>query len=277
MKRRNEAHNRARKTRDESHIQVYKELKYIVNTAIATEKKAYFDQYINKNYNNPRKLWKHLKNTINIQNKNDTPLPEYLSNPDEINDAFLNVPGSDFVSSSVLDIVQERRAINKSFKLTPINGQDVLKVLRSLHSNASGSDGISLDMLLSTLPDSEVVITKIINDSIMTNTFPSSWTESVVRPIPKNSNPSEVKDLRPISLLSCLSKVLEKIVSNQLTEFVEANSILPAVQSGFRKKRSTTTALLSVLDEILLVSELEDHEILGSKRSWHNLRKVFGI
>lgn len=60
-----------------------------------------------------------------------------------------------------------------------------------------------------------------------------------------------MKDLRPISILPCASKILEKAVCHQLTDFLETNEILPELQSGFRKGRSTATALLDVTDNIL--------------------------
>lgn len=60
-----------------------------------------------------------------------------------------------------------------------------------------------------------------------------------------------MKDLRPISLLPCLSKVLEKVVCSQVSEYLERYNILPEFQSGFRKSRGTNTALLDVTDNII--------------------------
>lgn len=66
----------------------------------------------------------------------------------------------------------------------------------------------------------------------------------MIKPIPKNKQPSTVNDLRPISLLPCLSKVLEGVVSLQLNKFIEDQGVLPVLQSGFRKGHSTATALM---------------------------------
>jgi len=59
-----------------------------------------------------------------------------------------------------------------------------------------------------------------------------------------------MKDYRPVSILCVLSKVLEKIVHEQMCEYVEQNDILSPLQSGFRKNYSTITALLKVTDDI---------------------------
>lgn len=72
-----------------------------------------------------------------------------------------------------------------------------------------------------------------------------------MRPLPKKSNVSDLKDLRPISILPFLSKILEKIVYDQVVKFCESHDLLPELQSGFRSKRSTATALLDVVDGLL--------------------------
>lgn len=66
-------------------------------------------------------------------------------------------------------------------------------------------------------------------------------------PIAKISVPEELKDLRPISILPVFSKILEKIVVNQMTNFLETNDILPELQSGFRPGYSCNTTLLFLL------------------------------
>ncbi|CAG4973526.1 unnamed protein product [Colias eurytheme] len=110
-------------------------------------------------------------------------------------------------------------------------------------------------MFLLTLPNSLPTLTRIINTSFQTHTFPHSWRQAIVYPIPKNNHPDSLKDLRPISVLPCLSKVIEKLVHKQLTEFLELHDILPEQQSGFRKHRGTATALMDVVDNVLCAQD----------------------
>jgi hypothetical protein len=58
-------------------------------------------------------------------------------------------------------------------------------------------------------------------------------------PIFKSGDPTEINNYRPISLLSSFGKMLEKIVANKLTFFLEINSILSKYQFGFRANHST--------------------------------------
>ena len=73
----------------------------------------------------------------------------------------------------------------------------------------------------------------------------------MVRPLPKISSPETLKDLRPISLLSFTSKILEKVCDIQIKVFVRQHNILPPFQSGFRPHYSTSTALTDISDDIL--------------------------
>lgn len=164
------------------------------------------------------------------------------------------MPSNDHVEISQLTYFEYHRYLAdtaQSFKFSPVSESVVSKIIHNFNSKAQGVDGISLDMILMTLPQSLHAITTIINKSLVSGIFPESWKVAVVRPIPKNNNPSSLQELRPISLLPCVSKVLERVVCLQLTKFLEDNNILPQAQSGFRKGRSTSTALLEVVDELL--------------------------
>ena len=178
-------------------------------------------------------------------------LPSHLSDPDLINTNFLIVPGSPVASSSLINFYEAHKHDEAVFTITPVEQSEVSRTISSLKSNAEGNDNITLDMIVMTLPHTLTVLTDIINRSIVTSTFPDQWKTASVRPLPKVSNPSTLKDLRPISILPCLSKVMEKIVSHQLSLFLEQNNVLPDLQSGFRKQRSTSTALLDVTDNII--------------------------
>ncbi|CAH1995043.1 unnamed protein product [Acanthoscelides obtectus] len=94
-------------------------------------------------------------------------------------------------------------------------------------------------------------ITHIINCCIEVGYYPSLWKYALIKPLPKISIPSVYNDLRPISILPALSKVLEKVIYLQLYEFVISNQIIPESQSGFRRGYSTTLLLLNVSDDII--------------------------
>lgn len=247
---RNEANDEYREYKTEGKKACYSELKSLVNVSLYREKSAYFTHNINHQARDPKLLWKNLKNTL-LPPKNDIELPLHLNNPDAICDHFLNVPGNDEVSLSELTYFEFSRHNSSSFTLKPTTQSNIARILNSVKSNAEGCDNININMVILTLPATLECITSIINRSIEIATFPEVWKLAKIRPLPKIPNAADIKDLRPISILPVLSKVMEKVVSSQLVDYLEKNNILPDMQSGFRKARSTTTALLDVTDNIL--------------------------
>ena len=124
---------------------------------------------------------------------------------------------------------------------------EVLKHLSSLKlQTASGPDGISSHMLRSTAGSIAPSITRIFNESLRQMKVPDQWKMSNVTLIPKPGDPTSPTNYRPISLLSLVSKVLERIVHSRISSFIYSNNLLSSCQFGFRPRSSTQEALLSV-------------------------------
>jgi len=90
-------------------------------------------------------------------------------------------------------------------------------------------------------------ITNILQTVINCQTFPSSWTEAVIKPIPKVSNPITLKDFRPISLLQHLSKIAERIFLEHLCSDI-TNKLQPN-QFAYSPGLTTTDALVEKIDQ----------------------------
>ena len=83
------------------------------------------------------------------------------------------------------------------------------------------------------------------------NIFPDRWKIATVTPIPKVANAKSPTDLRPISLLSVPGKILEKYITSQIEIFLEGNKFFCDRQNGFRKGKSTSSALVGFLDDTI--------------------------
>ena len=91
----------------------------------------------------------------------------------------------------------------------------------------------------------------ICNLSLFMSEFPMDWKAAKVTPIHKSGDKTNVDNYRPISVLSIVSKIMERAVHNQLYEYLMLRNSLNVCQSGFRKNHSTVTKLLDVQDFIL--------------------------
>lgn len=117
-------------------------------------------------------------------------------------------------------------------------------------SNALGPDELRLSMIKPLLSALTGFLTTLFNRSITDGWSPAIWKKAIIVPINKIAVPMTVSDYRPIALLSPLSKILERLGSDQITQFLEKFSILDPWQCGFRRGHSTATALLKLVNDV---------------------------
>nr|XP_027223246.1 uncharacterized protein LOC113815354 [Penaeus vannamei] len=123
--------------------------------------------------------------------------------------------------STLLQILQadnvdkQDKASANSFKPQPVQIETVIL------TKSVGVDGIALRFLRDSLPAVAYYLTVIINTSLVTGDFPSLWKHGIITPVLKSGDKDEVNNYRPITILPMLSKVLEEIVADQLTIFLD--------------------------------------------------------
>ena len=136
---------------------------------------------------------------------------------------------------------------------------------------SSGPDGISSAMLRNTAVAIAPHLTALFNLSLQQGRVPSTWKISNITPIHKSGETSTASNYRPISLLSLVSKVLERIIHNRLSDYLSRNNLLSNQQFGFRSGFSSQEALLTVTNDW--------HNLLASNRQatavFFDIRKAF--
>ncbi len=137
------------------------------------------------------------------------------------------------------------------FDITSLHVAEILRALQQLDlSKSAGPDNLEPSFLRSAANFIAVPLCHIFNLTISEKEIPGIWKSVHVLPLLKGGAPSDVNNYRPISKLCVLSKVLEKLISNQLKCYLDAHGLLVQHQSGFRKKHSTTTAAIKVVNDI---------------------------
>ncbi len=119
----------------------------------------------------------------------------------------------------------------------------VQKQLTGLATNkATGLDGVGPKLLKIAAPVIAGPITRILNLSITTGIFPNKWKTAKVTPTHKKDNITDKNNFRPISILTTLSKLIERHIHNHFYTFLVRNNLLYISQSGFRHLHSCETA-----------------------------------
>ena len=114
------------------------------------------------------------------------------------------------------------------------------RLIQSLKTkSAPGTDGISAAMLRNLSRKALIHVAQLFNHILMFGYFCTAWKSATVIPIPKPGKaPSETESQRTTSLLSALSKLIERVSAHRLYSFIHQNHVLPPGQFGFRKQHS---------------------------------------
>ena len=138
------------------------------------------------------------------------------------------------------------------FSLQPVTLSFVEKQLSQLKINkAIGLDNISARLLRDAANVLAPSLRYIINLSLESGRFPSSWKCAKVTSLFKQGDRTDKDNYRPISILPAVRKVIERAVHSQLYDYLSLNNLLAVNQFGFRRGRSTSLALTQFTDEVL--------------------------
>ena len=138
-----------------------------------------------------------------------------------------------------------------SFFINPTTPDEIIQIISNFKSkDSSGWDGIPMAVIKTIGSHIATPLSHICNLSFITGNFPTDMKIAKVTPIYKSDSRDEFSNYRPISLLPNFSKILEKLMSNRLNDFLNQNNILFEQQYGFRQKLSTDFALIELSDKI---------------------------
>ena len=117
-------------------------------------------------------------------------------------------------------------------------------------SKAVGPDGVCLSMIRKCFPAVGPHLLHVINHSLVTGRVPSLWKLATVVPLHKERPATEPSNYRPISVLSVVGKLAEKVVCSQLLEYVTSHHILADSQYAYRPHHSTEHAVIDIVSHI---------------------------
>ena len=135
---------------------------------------------------------------------------------------------------------------------SPFSMGELQQSINELNPDSAPGDDQITNSIIQHLPENaKEILLNLFNESIDKDYFPSTWKKATITPILKPGRDAKHFDsYRPICLTSCLGKVLERMVKNRLTHFLETKNILCPEQAGFRRMRSTQDQVMKITQEV---------------------------
>ena len=229
------------------------------HSAIIKAKRTYNSLLISSSISNPRQLWTNINRLLHRSTPLVLPSCDSLSTLSQSFAKFFSDKihklhtrfSSNHSSSSPHTAPPFTPPSFSSF--SPVNCEEVLNLLTHSPDTSCDLDPIPTSLLKQCSHVLLPTITNIINLSLSTGVFPDQFKSCSVHPMLKKSNldKEDLSNYRPISHLSFLSKLTERIVKLRLVDHLSTNNLINSFQSAYIKHHSTETTLLSVHDHII--------------------------
>ena len=252
----------------------YKKLRNDITKVKRDSKKAYYTSYFEKNKYKSAEIWKGIRSLINIKssktsniklldtNKNLISDPKKVSNI--FNEHFSSIgstieqkipfqPGNfnDYLirkdNNNKLIINSE----NNSFFLSPTVPEEVKKIIDALDiKKSTGPNGVPVYILKIFNFFFSYWLSRLANQCFEMGVFPDILKTAKVTPLHKKESKLNFLNYRPISLLSVLSKIYEKLIYKRIYDYLNKYNFIYNKQFGFRSNFSTNHALISITEYI---------------------------
>lgn len=250
---------------------------------------------LNSLYVSNSTLWTKLKSIEGSQAPKSRKQPKLQFNnnlivePEQVANIFANTleevfqdandPANDAIFKTLVDNSSSCLFTTNEEPIAEVTVSEVASLLKDARSKgAPGEDNIT-NRCLKSLPCSTIPrLVSIFNASINLGQVPSTWKKAIVTMIPKPlKDHSKPANFRPISLLNCLSKLLERVILSRLQKWITGKNLISTLQCGFRKHRQTKDQILRIVQDG--IASFNENERMGAifidiekafDRVWHN-------
>ena len=250
--------------KDNLHTQ-YKTLRNQIIAIIRKSKKLHYQKYFTEHAKDIRKTWTGIKNIINFRTMTKVQPTSMMIDNKLITDPTNIAEGFNNYFSSIAEKLQQNltlgnnnfskylnEPLNNNFLFKSVDSNEIILIIASFeNSKASGPLSIPTEILKLIKHNICYPLREIINISFTTGVYPDLLKIAQVIPIFKNKGDKMlVSNYRPISLLSNINKIFEKLVYSRLYSFFTLHNCIYELQFGFCSKHSTNHALLSLTEMI---------------------------
>ena len=244
---------------------IWRRFRNKTRTVITRAQETYYNKLLNDHQNSSRQLWNTFGKILNKNKQNKRKIGNLNINGDKISDPqtitenfnnFFSQIGDNLAAKFAGNNTNEYKKYlgspaNQSMLLYKISQNEIKNAIKNLkNSNSSGADEITSTFVKLSAPILIPALHGIFNLSLTSGVYPQKLKIAKVVPIHKKGDSTSMNNYRPISILSTINKIFEKILHARLTKYIEDFNILYKYQFGFRKNHSTELALIEIVDQI---------------------------
>lgn len=246
------------KSKSKKKLIQYKSYKKMLKTVIRLSKRLSNSNYLKRSSNKTKATWgliKYLTSPSNVMKEtvNEIQIDSVtITNKLEIAKHFNNLYITQNIDNSFVDNYEPKfaQACNSIF-LKPVDESEIINLVNKLKNKKScGYDGIPIQVIKSCIKIIAKPIVHIINIMLETGCFPNQLKITLVKPLHKKGPKNLINNYRPVALLPSFSKIFEKVIYVRLVDYLDKNQTLNEFQYGFRKDRSTSAAIYTILSNV---------------------------
>lgn len=250
---RDRAYKKWKLTKNNNDFNEFKILRNLSNRLITQAKRNYYNTQLSGDMSS-KDFWHKIRK---LGLGKSSSIIECDFSPDAINTSFQNN-----FSLPIQSTMNTSASNQNSFSFRSVRVFEIINAVHEVKSNAVGLDDIPIKFIKCILPLLLGPLIHIFNSIIETSIYPKAWKMSKLIPFRKKPNSASLENLRPISILSALSKVFERILKSQICSHIHNNNLLSPFQSGYRPGHSTKTAMLKICDDIGVMLDKGDKVVL---------------
>ena len=254
IKKKRRSYRMAKRSRNPKYLSNYKSLCNTVRNLTRRDRNIHLEQMTKDLHRDQKPFWRWLKNirsshcttTPDLHYFNKT-LKSAVDKAKALNNYFTSVFTKETTSSVEHALPLRSTVETNNMQFDEVHVYNLLCKIDP--SKSTGPDNIPGRLLKEGAPWLAKPLTKLFNMSMAMGQLPKDWIRANITPIHKKGSKHRPENYRPISLTSIVVKIMERLVHQELSQFLSDNNKLNSSQHGFRNKHSCQTQLLECVHQ----------------------------
>ncbi|KAL5270292.1 hypothetical protein ACHWQZ_G001136 [Mnemiopsis leidyi] len=259
-----------KKKKSPEHHRRYLDLCDEANQLSNSKKKQYFKRFLDNSHRNPKTLYKMVNNVMDRKQDNAIPDTEnieelastfntfFTEKIEKIREKMTTSPHIDLCDPS-----EDQKSINLLHQFEPATIDEVSDIIKETGVKCSPADILPQNLYEENISNLTPLLTDLVNLSLSSGSMDGVKLADIV-PIIKGENldPNILKNYRPVSNLTFLGKIIERVVLNRLNSHLTSNNLQCPNQYAYKKNHSTETLMIKIVNDVLIAMDEKEATVI---------------